>query len=227
MELAQGGGGESLEPQSKGEKAGRRKRGRNPDQRSRTPLEKKRDARLIADWKLSEHLDNETIADRLTDMYRRERKEGEKLVTVSRQTVDRVVIALEDELIKDAGRDIATLRALKIANLIGIAVQARRDYEASKRPRVKRTVEKRNSTGEKASDTRGGRFTTEHRVGNDRLLRIALDAEKEVAELQALYPPKKIAPTSPDGTKPFEGFQMPEEFKRLAAILAAQGEEKS
>jgi hypothetical protein len=205
---------------SKDEIAGRKKRGRSKDQRSRTTLERKRDQRLIARWKLREKMDNEQISERLTEMYAKLWQPGELIVKVSRQSVDNEIKALEERLAKDAGRDILTLRAIKIGELTEYAKQAWADYEHSKRPLVKRSSEKGETTGEHGRESHTVRKAVEHRVGDARLLRIALDADKEVAELQNLYPPKKVAPTTPDGTEPYKGFELPEELKRFAAMLA-------
>jgi hypothetical protein len=47
----------------------------------------------------------------------------------------------------------------------------------------------------------------------------ALSVLRDLAELEALYPPRKIAPTNPRGDQPYEGAA-PSDAERAAAIVA-------
>jgi hypothetical protein len=57
--------------------------------------------------------------------------------------------------------------------------------------------------------------------------RTALAALKDMAELQGLYPPKKIAPTTPEGDRPYVGLTDAERlaaYERLQARVSASSE---
>jgi hypothetical protein len=56
-------------------------------------------------------------------------------------------------------------------------------------------------------------------------LRAAAALLKDLADLQGLYPPRKIAPTNPDGTKQYEGtLSDAERAAALAALYARVGQ---
>lgn len=59
---------------------------------------------------------------------------------------------------------------------------------------------------------------TERNTDGDRgYLELALRCKEMRLRILGAEPPRKIAPTNPQGTKPYE-FEQPEEFKRLAAL---------
>jgi hypothetical protein len=56
--------------------------------------------------------------------------------------------------------------------------------------------------------------------------RTALAVAKDEAELQGLYPPKKVAPTNPQGTEPYAGSGLTDAERRAAlqALYASLGD---
>ncbi len=65
--------------------------------------------------------------------------------------------------------------------------------------------------------------TIEGRLPENEYLRTILMTLREEAELDALYPPKKIAPTNPEGTEPWQPISDDERNRIQQAVLADLG----
>ncbi len=105
-----------------------------------------------------------------------------------------------------------------ICALYDLAGLAHEEYEASKTDKRVNVKESKTSTGDKATTTDTEREVIEKRAsGNPAFLNLVKSCVDTIAELEQVVPPKKIAPTDPTGTLPYE-FTGGEEFKRLKSI---------
>jgi hypothetical protein len=220
MTLQEEPGGEALKP-------AKRKPGRKPGQRKRTPLEIARDRRLIMRLRLRYHLwTNIDIAVEVNKAYEKEEAEYEKEVKlpggriefklvrrphVSPEQVGREIKALEELLTASAVNDILTVRRMMVAEYRELEAYCYERYEATIGTHVKTTK----TEGENPST----RTEEEEISGQIGYLQLAQACKAKVAELLGVAVPKKIAPTNPDGTKPYDAFSENEELKRLATLF--------
>jgi hypothetical protein len=201
-----------------------RKRGRKPGQRTRTPLEIARDRRLIMRLRLRNHLwTHGDIAEEVNKAYEKEEEEreievrgkdgklGYKLVRrphVSPEQVGKEIKTLEERLEAEAVNDVLRLRRFMAAEY--------RELEQFCYERYAETVGLHTKTTTKTGETIK---TEEELAGEIGYLQLAEKCKARVAELLGVAAPKKIAPTNPDGSKPYDAFSENEELKRLAAVF--------
>jgi hypothetical protein len=195
---------------------GRDPRGRKPGQRRRDALEKRRDRREAVQMKLREKLTSEEIAERLNAKYYRTEEEearaiakGKKPAHLSPAQIRVELKIAEEEFKEDTTDDLLQIRLQLLREFEDLEAYAwGRHYASIGEHKI--VVE---TDGEKAST----RTTTEELVGDRGWVELAAKCKEFRLRLTGAEPPRKIAPTNPQGTKPFE-FEQPEEFKRLAAL---------
>lgn len=208
-------------------KPAKKKPGRKPGQRKRTPLEIARDRRLIMRLRLRYHLwTNQDIAEKVNEAYEKEEEVYEKEIKleggriefktvrrphVSPEQVGKEIKALEELLTASAVNDILTVRRMMVAEYRELEAYCYERYEATIGTHTKTVT----TSGEHPST----REEEEELSGQIGYLQLAQACKAKVAELLGAAAPKKIAPTNPDGTKPFDAFSENEELKRLATLF--------
>jgi hypothetical protein len=215
-------GGEG-KPERKASSAGRKPK---TQRRERNPLERRRDAREIgrirlrfALWTLEEIADHINAkyysgADEEARCKEAAAKAGVESVEppqLSKQMVSTVLKRLDARLEEEAVDELLALRRRQIAELRELEEYCRERYEAT----IGKHTKTRETTGDKASTT-----TEEEELSGERgYLELAFKCKQEIVDLTGSRPPRKIAPTNPEGTKPFDAFGESEELKRLAALF--------
>lgn len=209
----------------RGEGETRRKAGRKPkaERRERNPLEKARDRRLMSRLHLRYSLwTHEQIAVRLNELYYDKEAEerigtGLEAPHISKQMVTAELKKLRERLDAEAIDDILTLRRQRIAEYRELEEYCYERYEAT----VGMHIKTRTVTGGGGDKCKDGTTTTEEEelAGESPYLTLAKACKDKILEIEGSLSPRKVSPTSPDGTKPFEGFGESEELKRLAAAF--------
>lgn len=210
-----------------GLKPAKRKPGRKPGQRKRTPLEIARDRRLIMRLRLRYHLwTHADIAEQVNKAYEGEEEEYEEEVKhpggrleyrkvrrphVSDKQVGVEIKTLQERLTAEAVNDVLSLRRMMVAEYRELEAYCYERYAATIGTHTKTTK----TDGERAST----RTEEEELSGERGYLDLAERCKAKVAELLGVAAPKKIAPTNPDGTKPFDAFSESEELKRLTTLF--------
>jgi hypothetical protein len=216
MELGEEGG----KPQKK-------KPGRKPGQRTRTGLELARDRAEMERLRLRYRYTPYRIAEEINKFYKDEPEEsfddkGRLILRphVSHKQVEADLLkakeyyqALQFETTQEKRLEI-------IRQFYDLAAYCQERYDASIEDKITKMSESRDSS--EKGNTSTERETIVNTDGNPRYLEIKSFCLKFIAELEAVIPPKKIAPTNPDGTEGYK-FEGGEELKRLAALAIEAG----
>lgn len=210
----------------------RRRPGRKPGQRIRTQAEIYRDRKRIMELKILHRKTNPEIVLEINKFYEDEPEEslhysGTKTVTRPQLSLKQIEKEIQkaneaaDEAMQD---DVIAERRKLIKQYEAFAAYCFEMHERTLADRKVSTSEEKEINTDKASGTTSlMRELTENRDGNTKYLDLYERAMWRIAELKALIPPKKIAPTNPAGTEQFTGFSPDEETKRLAAIAVEMG----
>lgn len=188
--------------------------------RKRTPLEIALDRQLIVRLKLVNHLPNVLIAERVNKQYKKRAPDskGREAPQISVELVKKELQAAKEEA-NEAATDIITdLRKAAIREYREFIAYLMERYEATCSKRTVKTLEEREGSNDKGVSSGVVKKTvTEKRDGDARYLEIVERCKWRIAELESVIPPRKIAPTNPDGTESFK-FEGSEELKRLDAL---------
>lgn len=199
--------------------AGEKRRGRKPGRRTRSTTEMRRDARAMTRLRLFNHLwTHEDVADEINALYYSDRTPDANFKEpplVGRVQVSRVIEAFEKRLDDAAINDVLKLRRIRIAEY--------RELEQLCYERYKATIGEHVKTISIPGKNGGERTESEELSGERGYLELAERCKWRIAELENIIPPKKVAPTNPDGTKPFSLFSDDEELKRLASVFSEIG----
>lgn len=147
---------------------------------------------------------------------------------ISKATVKRELRDLQAEWRANAAESIETHRERELQRLELIEREAFSEWERSKKPYEKEVTERLKMPG-KAEGDEG--FETEAKVvkretggrlGDPRLLEIAIRAQDARRKILGLDAPTKVAPTDPTGEKPYQPAKMPdtELDARIAELVA-------
>lgn len=186
--------------------------------RRRTKLEIARDRAEIERLRLRYRMPPLQIVEKIAEFYQDE--DEDKRPTVGFEQVKKEIKAATEDYQNLENLEIKQKRQELIRQFYDLAIQCQEQYDKSLADRVTKVTEGR-SNKEKGDSTLT-RETTVNTDGNARYLEIKLHCLKFIAELEATIPPKKIAPTNPDGTDAFK-FEGAEELKRLAALAREAG----
>jgi hypothetical protein len=135
-------------------------------------------------------------------------------LAISTATVKRELRDLQAEWRANAAESIEIHRERELQRLELIEREAFAEWERSKKDYSKEVTERLKMPG-KGEDTEG--FETEAKVvkretggrlGDPRLLEIVIRAQDARRKLLGLDAPTKVAPTTPDGTKPYQPEKM-------------------
>lgn len=124
------------------------------------------------------------------------------------------------EIAAEYQRSIASLTALAgehIAELDAVKREAWSAWEQSKKPA--RVVIKREETGGEKGERVVIERRREQRIPDARYLSAILTAQAQQAKIAGVNAPEKLAPTSPDGTREYQGITDEERANRITALL--------
>lgn len=203
----------------------KKKPGRKAGQRQRTKLEVQRDRAEIERLRLRYRMRLAQIAEEINKFYQDEEEEyvyNDKLVKRPHLTDKQVWVEIQKAAEEYREYRFVTTEEKRleiIRQFEDLAVFCQVRYDESLKTKVITTKEERNKDGEV---TTVEKEVNEKRDGNPRYLDIKAFCLKFIAELEQTIPPKKIAPTNPEGTEGFK-FEGGEEFKRLAALAEEAG----
>lgn len=197
------------------------KPGKKKGQRRRTLLEIARDRREMVRLRLRKRLTLNEIAIEINKYYADEAdvdpETGKSKPEIKWQTVKRELKKAVKEFQDEEETEVQLKRREVSRQFLDLMALAHEEYEKSKTDKIVKTSQE--STKEGAVSTLEKEVIEVRSTGNPSFLRLAYDCVFAHAEMEAVIPPKKIAPTNPEGTLPYE-FDGGEEFRRLRAIAA-------
>ena len=194
--------------------------------RRRTKQEIARDRAEIEKLRLRYRLKPTQIVEKIKEFYTdgldedgREIESGKFPPTVGFEQVKKEIQASTKEFVESRYETIQEKRTEIIRQFEDLAVFCQERYDSSIVDKVTITKEERNKEGEVTTVEKEVTVNTD---GNARYLDIKKYCLQSIAELEAVIPPKKFAPTNPDGTEAFK-FTGDEELKRLEALIKEAG----
>lgn len=144
---------------------------------------------------------------------------------LSESTVHREIRSLNAEWKASAAASIDEHRARELRKLELVEQAAWKEYERSRKDYTKKTaedVEIKGRDGEGPTVLPGTKHKVETggRLGDPRLLQIALNAGEARRKILGLDAPTKVAPTDPTGEKPYQAMGDDELTRRIAELQA-------
>lgn len=147
---------------------------------------------------------------------------------VERSTVSKMLKRVSDREMKKLGDQVQALKFQQVAQLEGIASEAFRSWEASKKTKatVSKTQKPRMTDGEGQGQGPGDMELTaqttraEGQTGNVAYLNTAMEALKQIRVILGLDAPLLVASTTPDG-KAAPNDDSPQSLSRSAIRIAA------
>lgn len=186
--------------------------------RQRTSLEKASDRTQITRLRLRYRKSISEIADTINGQYQAlgeyDPDTGKLQPTIGVKMVERILQQRRKEFVQQETDEIHAARLEMIRRYEDLALQCQERFDATLVSRVTETEQESDKSGETTSLTKTVRVNTDGQVAYLNLKQICLD---RIAELRAIVPPKKIAPTNPEGTEAYR-FEDSVELRRLRAF---------
>lgn len=144
---------------------------------------------------------------------------------ISDSTVNRELAILAKQWKAQAEATIDIHRQRELARLELIEREAFAEWERSKKNYSKEVTERLKVTDKDSgeiteTDPKVIKRETGGRLGDPRLLQVALAAQEARRKMLGMDAPTKVAPTDPTGTKPYEKMGDDEILKRIAELQA-------
>lgn len=136
-------------------------------------------------------------------------------------TVSKYLKSIRQEWRESAQRDIAEIVAQELRKLDAIELEALTEWERSKKDQKKKAVSKKTIVAGAAEKTE--RNETVGQTGDPRYLSVLISVQDRRAKLLGTDKPQKVAPTTPDGEKPYEAMSDDELAARIAELSAKVG----
>jgi hypothetical protein len=134
--------------------------------------------------------------------------------TIGVRMVEYILGQAKNDFVQMETDEIHAARLEMIRRYEDLALQCQERFDASLVQKVTTTEQESDRAGEQSSLSKTVRVNTEGAIG---YLQLKETCYWRISELRAIIPPKKVAPTNPEGTEAFR-FDDTTEMRRLKAF---------